>query len=290
VPYLAGSASDVVARMLVEPMRRLLGQPVVIENVGGATGTIGVGRVARAAPDGYTLSLGNNGSHILSSAIYPVQYDLLTDFEPVALISAAPLLLAARKTMPANDLKGLITWLKANPDKATQGNVGTGGTTHIAGVSFQRETGTRAQFVPYRSSGLLTQDLMAGQIDLAFTDLLSALPQVRAGAIKAFGVSAKTRLGSAPDIPTLDEAGLPEFEMRSWNGLWLPKGTPKSVVIKLNAAVVDACDSAMRARLADLGLEVFPRDRQTPEALGEFQKAEIEKWWPIIRAANIKGE
>jgi tripartite-type tricarboxylate transporter receptor subunit TctC len=292
VPYAAGGASDVIARMMAERMKSSLGQPVIVENVTGAAGTIAVGRVARAAPDGYTLSLGNNGTHVLAGATYALQYDLLNDFQPVALLSTGPYVLTAKKTMPANDLKGLIAWLKANPDKATLGHGGTGGPAHIDGVFFQKETGTRFQFVPYRGGAApAIQDLVAGHIDMLISDPVAALPQVRAGTIKAYGVTTKTRLLSAPDIPTLDEAGLPGFDISAWYGLWLPKGTPKSITAKLNAAVMDAlADPTVRARLADLAQEIFQRDQQTPEALGAFQKAEIEKWWPIIKAANIKGE
>jgi tripartite-type tricarboxylate transporter receptor subunit TctC len=291
VAFPPGGATDVIGRAMAERLKSSLGQPVIVENVTGAAGTLAVGRVARAAPDGYMLSIGQNGSHVVRGATYALPYDLLNDLEPVALLSTGPFVLTARKTMPANDLKGLIAWLKANPDKATLGHAGTGGLAHIAGVFFQRETGTRFGFVPYRGIAPAIQDLVAGQIDMAISDPVASLPQVRAGTIKAYGVTAKTRLTSAPDIPTLDEAGLPGFDISQWHGLWLPKGTPKSIIAKLNAAVMNAlADPAVRARLADLGQEIFPRDRQTPEALGAFQKAEIEKWWPIIKAANIKGE
>ena len=276
---------------MAEPMKRSLGEPVIVENVTGAGGTIAIGRVARAAPDGYTLSLGNDASHVMAGATYALQYDLLKDLEPVALLSTGPYVLTARKTMPANDLKGLIAWLKSNPDKATLGHGGTGGAGHLAGFFFQKETGTRFQFVPYRGAAPAIQDLVAGQIDMASTDPIAALPQVRAGTIKAFGITTKTRLPSAPDIPTLDEAGLPGFDISQWHGLWLPKGAPRNIIARLNAAVTDALtDPMMRARLADLAQETFPRAQQTPEALGALQKAEIEKWWPIIKAANIRSE
>jgi tripartite-type tricarboxylate transporter receptor subunit TctC len=288
VPFAAGAATDTIARVMVERMKNSLGQPVIVENVTGAAGTIGAGRVARAAPDGYTLGIGNNSIFVMAGATYALQYDLLNDFEPVALIATGPSVLTARKTMPANDLRGLIAWLKANPDKATLG----GSTPNIPGVFFQRETGTRFQFVPYRGGGApAIQDLVAGHIDMAIVDPIISLPHVRAGTIKAYGVTTKTRSPSAPDIPTLDEAGLPGFDISLWYGLWLPKGTPKNIIARLNAAVTDAlADPMMRARLVDLGAEIFPRDKQTPEALGAFQKAEIEKWWPIIKAAGIKAE
>jgi tripartite-type tricarboxylate transporter receptor subunit TctC len=291
VPVPPGGATDVIGRTLAERMKKSLGQPVIVENVSGGGMTIGVGRVARAAPDGYTLGLGSNGAYVATGATYALQYDLLSDFEPVAMLSTGPFVLVAKKTMPANDLKGFIAWLKANPDKATQGIFATGGLAHIAGLFLQRETGTRFQFVPYRGGAPAMQDLVAGQIDLVISDPVAALPQVRAGTIKAYGVTTKTRLLSASDIPTLDEAGLPGFDISLWHGLWLPKGTPKNITAKLNAAVMDAlADPTVRARLADLGQEVVPRDQQTPDTLGTFQKAEIEKWWPIIKAAGIKAE
>jgi tripartite-type tricarboxylate transporter receptor subunit TctC len=291
VTYAAGGATDTIGRVMAERMKGSLGQPVIVEDVTGAGGTIAVGRVARAAPDGYTLSIGQNGSHVVTGATYALPYDLLNDFEPVALLSTGPFLLVARKTMPANDLKGLIAWLKANPDKASAGTGGNGSIAHVAGVLLRNETGTRFQFVPYRGIALAIQDLMAGQIDIVISDPVTALPQVRAGTIKAYGVTEKTRLRSAPDIPTLDEAGLPGFHISLWHGLWAPKGTPKTITAKLNTAVMDAlADPKMQARLADLGQESFSRDRQTPEALGAFQRAEIQKWWPIIKAANIKAE
>jgi tripartite-type tricarboxylate transporter receptor subunit TctC len=289
VGFAAGAATDTIGRIIAERMKSSLGQPVIVEDVTGAGGTIAAGRVARAAPDGYTLSLGNNSSHVVAGATYPLQYDLLNDFEPVALLSIAPYVLVARKTMPANDLKGLIAWLKANPDKATLGIGTTGSPTHIV---FQRETGVRFQLVPYsRGATPIIQDLMAGQIDMTLVDSVISLPQVRAGTIKAYGVTTKTRSPSAPDIPTLDEAGLPGFDVSHWTGLWLPRGTPKNIIARLNAAVTDAlADPTARARLADLSLEILPPDQRTPEALRTLQKAEIEKWWPIIKAANIRGE
>jgi tripartite-type tricarboxylate transporter receptor subunit TctC len=292
VGFAAGAATDTIGRIIAERMKSSLGQPVIVEDVTGAGGTIAAGRVARAAPDGYTLSLGNNTSHVMAGATYPLQYDLLDDFEPVALLSTGPYVFTARKTMPANDLKGLIAWLKANPEKATEGGSVVGSPGHIVAVFFQKETGTRFQFVPYRGGAApVIQDLVAGRIDMAIVDPIISLPQVRAGTIKAYGVTTKTRSPSAPNIPTLDEAGLPGFHISQWIGLWLPKGTPKSIIARLNAAVTDTmADPMMRARLADLAQEIFPRDQQTPEALRAFQKAEIEKWWPIIKAAGIKAE
>jgi tripartite-type tricarboxylate transporter receptor subunit TctC len=290
VPYAPGGGSDVVARNLAERMKASLGQPVIIENVTGAGGTLGTGRVARARPDGYTLGIGHVDTHVMNGATYALQYDVLNDFEPVALLTSTPFLFLAKKTLPADDLKGLIAWLKANPDKASSG-ISLGGIVHVAGVLFQKETGTRFQFVPYRGGAPTLQDLVAGQIDLAILDPPTSLAQVRAGRVKAFAVTAAIRLSSAPDIPTVDEAGLPGFYASSWYGLWAPARTPANIIGKLNAAVgVALADPGVRARLADLGLEISPRDQQTPEALAALQKAEIEKWWPIIKAAGIKAQ
>jgi tripartite-type tricarboxylate transporter receptor subunit TctC len=291
VPFAAGGPTDMIGRMLAERMRASLGQPVIIENVTGAAGSIAVGRVARAVPDGYTLSIGHWGTHVLNGALYTLPYDLLKDFEPVAVLSSNPLIIVAKKAMPADDLKGLMAWLKANPDKALAATAGTGGTAHIGGVFFQKETGTRFQFVPYRGSAPAIQDLVAGQIDLMFDNPTSSLPLVRAGSIKGYAITAKARLASAPDMPTVDEAGLPGFYISNWTALWVPNGPPKGIIAKLNGAVVDAlADAGVRSRLTDLAQELFPSDQQTPEALAALHKAEIEKWWPIIKAAGIKGE
>jgi tripartite-type tricarboxylate transporter receptor subunit TctC len=289
VPFPAGGSTDAVGRILAEPMRVLLGQPVVIENVGGAGGSIGVGRVARAAPDGYTLDIGQWDTHVANGATFSLSYDVVKDFEPVALLSSNPFLILAKKAMPADDLKGLIAWLKANSDKASQA-IPTAG-SHVAGLLFQKETGTRFAFVPYRGGGPAMQDLVAGQIDLMIIQAAVALPQVRAGAIKAYAVTASARFPAAPDIPAVDEVGVPGVHISGWFALFAPKGTPPDVISKLNTAVVEAlADPTVRKRLTDIGQEIFPRDKQTPEALHAFHTAEIEKWWPIIKAANIKAE
>jgi tripartite-type tricarboxylate transporter receptor subunit TctC len=291
VPFAAGGATDVIARNLAERMKASLRQPVIIENVTGAGGTIGAGRVAGARPDGYTLGIGHVVTHVTNGATFAPKYDVVSDFEPVALLSTTPLLFLAKKSLPADDLKGLIAWLKANPDKASLGIGGVASIEQIAGVLFQKETGTRFGYVPYRGAAPALQDLVAGQIDMQMPDPTTSLPAVRAGLVKAYAVMAKTRLASAPEIPMVDEAGLPRFYVSLWHGLWVPKGTPKDIIAKLNAAAVGAlADPGVRARLADLGQKIFPPNQQTPEALATLQKAEIEKWWPIIKAAGIKAE
>jgi tripartite-type tricarboxylate transporter receptor subunit TctC len=292
VPFGAGGPLDTVARTLAERMRVSLGQQVVIENVTGASGTIGVGRVARAAPDGYTVGIGNWPTHVVNGAVFQLQYDLLKDFEPVARLSSNPYVLVGKKGLPAADLKELIAWLKANPDGATQGTAGPGSGQHVSGVYFQSATGTRYKFAAYRAgSSDIMRDLVGGHIDLTFDQAVTALPHVRNGDVKAYAVTASTRLAAAPDIPTMDEAGAPGVYISTWNGLWVPKGTPPDVITKLTTAAMDAlADPAVRERLAGLGQEIPPPEQQTAEALGRHHKAEIEKWWPIIKAANIKVE
>ena len=291
VPVPPSGVADPIARILADHLTVTLGQPVVIENVTGAGGSIGVGRAVRAAPDGYTVSIGNWLSHVGASAVYPVQYDVLKDFEPVSQLTNSPILITARKDFPANDLKELIAWLKANPDKATAATVGAGSASQVSGVYFQRATGTRFQFVPYRGGGPAVQDEVAGHVDLMFNEATGALPYVLSRQVKTYAVLAKTRWFAALDIPTSEELGVPGINISFWHGLWVPKGTPKEIVVMLNAAVVAAlADPTVRKRLTDIGQEIFPRDKQTPEALYAFHRDEIEKWWPIIKAANIRAE
>jgi len=291
VPFAAGGPVDAVARILSVPMGKALGQAVLVDYTVGAAGTLGVGRVARAAPDGYTLSIGHWATHVINAAIYPLQYDVLRDLEPVGMICANPLLIVARESFPAKDLSGLTAWLKANPDKASVGTAGVGSGSHMGGIYFQNATGTKVQYIPYKGTGPAMQDLLAGRIDFMVDQASNSLPQVRAGKIKAFAVTAKTRLSSAPEIPTVDEAGLPGLHVSVWYGIWAPRGTPHDIVAKLNAAMVSAlAEPVVRQRLADLGQEIAPREQQSPEALATFHKAEAEKWWPLVKAAGIKPE
>jgi len=290
VPAAAGGPTDALARILAERMRASIGQPIVVENVPGAAGSTGVGHVARATPDGYTIVIGLSSTHVVNAAIYTLPYDVVNDFAPIALIANSPHLIVSKNTVPANDLRELIAWLKASPGKALGGTAGIGSPPHIAAVFFQNLTGTTFQFVPYRGAAPAIQDLLPGRIDLFFPQAL-ALQFVLAGKIKAYAVMAPTRLRAAPDIPTADEAGAPGLYVSAWYGLWAPNGTPKDVITKLNAAVVEAlADPTVRKRLADQQLDIFSREMQTPEALGRFQKAEIKKWGPIIKALKIKTE
>ncbi|MBV8393137.1 MAG: tripartite tricarboxylate transporter substrate binding protein BugD [Alphaproteobacteria bacterium] len=291
VPASAGGPTDAIARVLSDRMGQLLGQSIVVDNVSGAAGSIGVGKVAHATPDGYTFGIGQWSHYVLNGATYNLPYDLLADFTPIALVVSGPLLLAARKDFPARDLAEMIAWLKANPDKASAGTGGIGTPPHVGGIFFQNMTGTHFPFVPYRGTGPAMRDLMAGQIDLLFDQASNVLPQLQSGTIKAYAVTAKARLASAPDVPSVDEVGLPGLYISVWHGLWAPKATPPAIVARLNEAARGAlADPATRAKLAKLGQEIPPVEQQTPQALAAYQKAEIEKWWPIVKAAGIKPE
>jgi tripartite-type tricarboxylate transporter receptor subunit TctC len=291
VPFAAGGPTDVVGRALAERMRASLGQPVLIENVTGAGGAIGVARAVQAAPDGYTISMGNTGTHVAAGAIYPLKFDLLTDLEPLALIATNPMVVVTKNALAVKNLGELIALLKANAGQVAAGTAGVGSASHLAAVYFQVVSGTKLNFVPYRGTGPALQDLVGGQIDMIVDQTSNAINQIKSGSIKALVVSDDKRLAGVPDVPTADEAGLPGFRVAVWNAFWLPKGTPKDVSAKLSAAVMDAlADPTVRQRLADLGLEIPTPAEQTPGALAKYHKAEIEKWWPIIKAANIKPE
>jgi tripartite-type tricarboxylate transporter receptor subunit TctC len=292
VPFPPGGPVETIGRIMGERLRAALGQPVIIENVPGASGSIGVARAARAAPDGYTLGMGNWSSHVGSPAIYPVTYDIVKDFEPVALLPIAPTLIVGKKALPANNLAELIAWLRANPDKATEGTAGLGSGQHISGVYFQKITGTKFQFVPYKTgSAEIMRDIVAGHIDLTFDQAITALPHVRGGNVKAYAVTSDARLDAAPDIPTVDEAGAPGIYISTWYGIWLPKGSPKEAIEKIgNAARAALADPAVRKRLIDLGQQIPPAAQQTAAALAAYQKAEIDKWHALIKEAGIKVE
>jgi tripartite-type tricarboxylate transporter receptor subunit TctC len=287
VPFAAGGGTDVTARVLAEHMRKFLNQPVVIENVAGAGGTTGVGRAVHAAPDGYTIVIGHWGTHVANGAIHALRYDLIKDFEPIALVAKTKWFIIAKRDMAPNDLQGLIAWSKTNPVRVGTG--GLGSPEHVSGLLFGNVTGARLQFVPYRGGGPALRDLLAGHIDMMIVASTIGLPQVKEGSVKTYAIMDNSRLAEAPDIPTVDEAGVPGLYFFSWHGLWAPKGTPRTIIEKLNAAVVDTlADPHVAKQLLDLGQTIFPRDQLTPEALGVHQRAEIEKWWPIIRASTAQ--
>ena len=289
VPFSAGGPSDAMARILAERMKVTLGETLLVENVTGAGGSIGVGRAVRSPPDGYTISFGHLGTHVANGAIYKLGYDLVADLEPVVLLPSNPMIVVSKNAVPAKSLKELLAWLKSRPSPATAGTAGAGSGSHIAGLYFENVSGIKLQYVPYRGTAPALNDLVAGQIDIIIDQTSNSINQVRGGNIRAYAVTSDKRVESAPDVPTVDEAGLPGFHMTLWSGLWVPKGTPKEIVDKLNTAAVDALnDPAVRKQLENLGLQMPPKDQLTPQALGDWQKAEIAKWWPVIKAANVK--
>ncbi len=290
VPFAAGGPADALSRMLAERMQRMLGQSFVIENVTGAAGSLGVARVVRAAPDGYTIGIGHLGTHVFNGALYQLQYDLVNDLEPIALLPANFSVIVGKKDIPATDLRGLIAWLKANPDQATAGTAGIGSVAHLATIYFQNMTGTTLRVVPYRGGGAAVNDLVAGHVSFFFDQLTaSSIELYRAGKSRPFAVAAPARIPQIPDVPTVDEAGVPGLYVSTWYGFWAPKGTPQEIIAKLNAAVVEAlADPTIRKRLDDQAAQMPAPAQQTPAALGAYQRAEIAKWWPIIKAANVK--
>jgi tripartite-type tricarboxylate transporter receptor subunit TctC len=289
VPASAGGPTDTIGRIVMARVQQALGQTIVIENIGGASGTLATGRVVRAEPDGYTLIIGGVNHFVVNGAVYPLNYDLLKDFEPISMLASGPMLILSRNSVPATNLKEFIAWLKANPDNVTFGTGGLASPPHITGLSLQEVTGNKFQFVPFRGSAPALQNVLAGQLDMIIDQASAALSIARSGGVRVYAVTAKERLASAPDIPTVDEAGLPGFHVSIWQGLWAPKGTPKDIIARINAAVVEAlADPAVQKRLKEAGQELPTREQQAPAGFGAFHKAEVEKWWPIIKAANIR--
>jgi tripartite-type tricarboxylate transporter receptor subunit TctC len=289
VPFSAGGPSDAMMRILGERMKLSLGEAILVENTTGAGGSIGVGRVVHSPPDGYTVGFGHLGTHVANGAIYKLNYDLVADLEPVVLLPSNPMVVVSKNAVPAKTLPELIAWLKSRPQPATAGTAGAGSGSHIAGLAFENAAGIKLQYVPYRGTGPALNDLVAGQIDIIVDQTSNSINQIRAGNIRAYAVTDSKRVDQAPDIPTVDEVGLPNFHMTLWSGLWVPKGTPKEIIEKLNKAVLEAlADPQVMKQLENLGLQMPPADKSTPEALGDWQKAEIAKWWPVIKAAHVK--
>jgi tripartite-type tricarboxylate transporter receptor subunit TctC len=291
VPFSAGGPTDTLARIMSERMRKALGQPVLVDNTTGAGGSIGTGKVARAGPDGYMVSIGHWGTHVVNGAYYSLPFNVLTDFEPVMMIASNPQIIISKNAVPASNLKELVAWIAANPGKVLMGTGGVGGASHMAALYFQNAISARFQYVPYRGGAPALQALIAGEVDLYVTQISNVAGHIKAGKIRAYAVTAKTRQAAAPDVRTVDEAGLPGLHTAVWHGIWLPKGAPKDIVMKLNGAIAETLsDPAVRQRFLELGQEIPPRDQQTPEALFAHHKAEIDKWWPMIRAAGLKAE
>jgi len=291
VPFSAGGPTDVLARLLSDRMRKPLGQPVLVDNTTGAGGSIATGKVVRAAPDGYTVCIGHWGTHVVNGAYYSLPFDVLNDFAPVALIASNPQLIISKVAVPARDLKEVIAWINANQGKVLMGTGGVGGASHMAAIYFQNAINAKFQYVNYRGGAPALQAVLGGEVDLYVTQISNVAAQIKAGKVRAYAVTAPTRQAAAPEVPTVDEAGLPGLHTSVWHGTWLPKNTPREIVMKLNGAIVETlADPAVRQRFLDLGQEIPPREQQTPEALFAFQKAEIDKWWPMIRAAGLKPE
>ena len=290
MPFPPGGPADSAGRVIAPKFSERMGQPVIIENVTGAAGSLAVGRGARAAPDGYTLVMGDWSTHVVNAAMYDLQYDVVRDFEPVSLLPSAPQIIVTPNSVPAKNLNELLAWIKSDPSKVSYGTSGHGSPSHVSGVLLQNVTGAKIQLVPYRGAALVMQDMVAGTIQLSMFPVTVALPQVRAGHVRSYAITAPKRSVAAPEIPTVDEAGLPNFHISLWWGFWMPKGTPKDIVAKVAAAVVETlADPATQKRIADQGLDVPARAQQTPEALAAYQKLEIEKWWPIVKSANLKA-
>jgi tripartite-type tricarboxylate transporter receptor subunit TctC len=291
VPFSAGGPTDSIARIMAERMSRALGQTVIVENTAGAGGTIAIGRIVRGAPDGYLLGIGHIGTHVISGAVYNLNFDATKDLQPIAMIATNPQILITKNAVPAKDLKELIAWVKANPDKVSIGTGGAGTPSHLSGVQFQKAIESGGQIVHYKGSAPAMQDMLGGIIDVMFDQAANSLPQIRSGKVQAYAVTAKSRLEAAPDIPTVDEAGLPGLYMSVWHGIWAPAGTPKPVIDRLKGAIQESlADPAIRERLAGLGQEIPPVEQQTPEALSAHHKAEIDKWWPVVKGAGIKPD
>jgi tripartite-type tricarboxylate transporter receptor subunit TctC len=289
VPLATGGSTDTIARIVAEGMRPHLGQTVIVENTPGAGGATGVIRVARSAPDGYTLQIDQWGTNVAAAAVHDLPIDLLKDLEPVALISTQPSLIVGRKDLPANNIKELIAWLKANSGKVSVGTSGPGSPSHVFGSFFQNTIETKFNFIPYRSAGESQKDLVGGQVDMIVDTPSTSGQNVKNGLIKAFVLAGKDRTPVLPDVPTVDEAGLKGMYFYFWHAIWAPKGTPKPIIARLNEAVTKAvADPVTRQRLEKIGQEFFPATMTTPEGLAKFQKEEAEKWWPVIKAQGIK--